>query len=99
LGIVGLGHAGRELARLTAPFGMRMLAYSPHADADQARALNVELTTLADVLRQSDFVCLHCRLTEATRGMIGAPELALMKPVAYLINMALDNQCTNLCLP
>src|SRR5262249_32358924 len=66
LGIVGLGHSGRELVRLVAPFEMRVIAYSPHADHAVARELGVELTSLNDVLRQSDFVSLHCRLTEAT---------------------------------
>jgi phosphoglycerate dehydrogenase-like enzyme len=88
LGIVGLGNSGSELARLVAPFEMRTLAYSPHADPEHARRLNVELTSLERLLRESDFVCLHCRLTEATRGLIGARELALMRPTAYLINMA-----------
>ena len=88
LGIVGLGSAGQELVRLAAPFAMRVLAYSPHVDLRQARALNVALVPLDELLRQADFVCLHCRLTDATRGLIGARELALMKPNAYLINMA-----------
>jgi phosphoglycerate dehydrogenase-like enzyme len=88
LGIVGLGNSGRELARLVAPFEMRLLACSPHASPGEARRLNVELVALDDLLRQADFVCLHCRLTEATRGLIGARELALMKPTAYLVNMA-----------
>ncbi len=88
LGIVGLGNSGRELVRLVAPFGMRILAYSPHADAAQARALGVELTTLETVLREADFLSLHCRLTEATRGLIGAAQLALLKPTAYFINVA-----------
>jgi phosphoglycerate dehydrogenase-like enzyme len=87
LGIVGLGHTGRELARLVTPFAMRLLAYSPHADPEQARALGVELRPLEEVLRQSDFLSLHCRLTDATRRLIGAPELALMKPTAYFINV------------
>jgi phosphoglycerate dehydrogenase-like enzyme len=88
LGIVGLGHSGSELARLVAPFEMRVLAYSPHADPEHARRLHLELVTLETLLGESDFVCLHCRLTEQTRGLIGARELALMKPTAYLINMA-----------
>lgn len=88
LGIIGLGNSGRELARLAAPFAMRLLAYSPHADPAQASALGVTLTTLDDLLRQSDFVSIHCRLTPATRGLLGAPQFALMKPSAYLINVA-----------
>jgi phosphoglycerate dehydrogenase-like enzyme len=88
LGIIGLGHTGRELARLVAPFAMRLLAYSPNADPIQAEALGVRLTGLEELLRQSDFVSLHCRLTERTRGLLGAAELALMKPTACLVNVA-----------
>jgi phosphoglycerate dehydrogenase-like enzyme len=88
LGIVGLGHSGRELARLVAPFAMRVLSYSPHADPAQAGALGVRLASLEEVLRSSDFVSLHCRLTDATRRLLGAAELALMKPTAYLVNIA-----------
>jgi phosphoglycerate dehydrogenase-like enzyme len=88
LGIVGLGHSGRELARLAAPFSLRLLAYSPHADPAQAGGLGVRLTTLEELLRESDFVSLHCRLTGETRGMIGARELSLLKPGAYFINVA-----------
>ncbi len=88
LGILGLGHSGRELARLAAPFAMRVLAYSPHADPEQAAALGARLTTLEEVLREADFLSLHCRLTEQTRRLIGAAQLALMKPTAYFINVA-----------
>lgn len=87
LGIVGLGHSGRELARLVSPFRMKVLAFSPHADPEQAQALGVRLTTLEDLMRQSDFVSLHCRLTEATRGLITAELLALLKPSSYFINV------------
>jgi phosphoglycerate dehydrogenase-like enzyme len=88
LGIVGLGHSGRELVRLVAPFAMRIVAYSPHADPAQAEALGVRLTSLEEVLREADFVSLHCRLTPETRGLLGARELALLKPTAYLVNVA-----------
>jgi phosphoglycerate dehydrogenase-like enzyme len=88
LGIVGLGHSGRELVRLVAPFSMRVLACSPHADPAQAAASGVRLASLEEVLRASDFVSLHCRLTEQSRKMIGKPELSLLKPSAYFINVA-----------
>ncbi len=88
LGIIGLGQSGRELVRLAAPFALRVLAYSPHADPAQAAALGVRLTTLEEVLGASDFVSLHCRLTPATRRLLGAPQFALMKPGAFLINVA-----------
>jgi phosphoglycerate dehydrogenase-like enzyme len=87
LGIVGLGHSGRELAHLVAPFSMRILAFSPHADPAAAAALDVRLTSLEEVLRESDFVSLHCRLTGETRGLIGAAQVTLMKPGAYFINV------------
>jgi phosphoglycerate dehydrogenase-like enzyme len=89
LGIVGLGHSGRELARLVAPFQMRVLAYSPHADAAEAEALGVALVpVLAGVLREADYLSLHCRLDRHTRGLIGEAELRLLKPTAYFINVA-----------
>ncbi len=87
VGIVGLGHSGQELVRLLAPFQMRVLAYSPHAEPAQAEALGVRLTPLDEMLAESDFVSLHCRLTPETRGLIGRGQLALMKPSAYLINV------------
>jgi phosphoglycerate dehydrogenase-like enzyme len=88
LGIVGLGHSGRELARLVAPFAMRILAYSPHADPAEAAGLGVRLTSLDEVLREADFLSLHSRLTPQTRRLIGAAELAKMKPTAYFVNVA-----------
>jgi phosphoglycerate dehydrogenase-like enzyme len=88
LGIVGMGHSGRELARLVAPFGMRLLAYSPHAEPAAAEALGVRLTGLDELLEASDFVSLHCRLTPQTRRLIGREQLARMKPTAYLVNVA-----------
>ncbi len=88
LGIIGLGHSGRELVRLAAPFGMTVLAYSPHADPAQAAALGVRLTSLDELLGAADFVSIHARLTATNRRLIGAPQLALMKPTAYLVNVA-----------
>jgi phosphoglycerate dehydrogenase-like enzyme len=88
LGIVGLGHSGRELARLVSPFSMRVLACSPHADPAEARSLGVQLTSLDELLRESDFVSLHCRLTPDTRRRIGPAQLAQMKPTAFFINLA-----------
>jgi phosphoglycerate dehydrogenase-like enzyme len=87
LGIVGLGHTGTELGRLVAPFAMRVLAYSPHADPGAAEELGVRLVPLEELLCESDFVSLHCRLTDSTRGLIGPARLAMLKPTAYLINV------------
>ncbi|MCC7450135.1 MAG: dehydrogenase [Anaerolineae bacterium] len=88
LGIVGLGRSGRDLVRLVAPFHMNVIAYSPHADPAEAAELNVRLTTLEEVFQTSDFVSLHNSLRPDTHRMIRAEHLALMKPTAYLINVA-----------
>ncbi len=88
LGVIGLGHSGRELVRLVAPFAMRVLACSPHADPAQAASLGVRLTSLDELLREADFVSLHCRLSEQTRHLLSRAQLALMKPSAYLVNVA-----------
>jgi len=88
LGIIGLGHSGQELVRLVAPFAMRVLTYSPHADPARAAELGARLTSLDEVLREADFVSLHCRLTEQTHRLLGAAQLALLKPTAYFVNVA-----------
>ena len=88
LGIVGLGHSGRELVRLVAPFSMTILAYSPHADPAEARQLGVELVALDELLRRSDFVSVHARPRPENVRMIGPDQFALMKPTAYFINIA-----------
>lgn len=88
LGIIGLGHSGRELVRLAAPFRMRVIAHSPHADPAQAAELGVTLTSLDELLCQADFVSLHTRLTAANRHLLGETQLARMKPTAFLINVA-----------
>jgi len=89
LGIVGLGHTARELCRLAAPFNMRIIAFSPHADPQQAEQLSVELVNdLETVFRDGDFVSLHNRLLEHNHGMVTADHFALMKTSAYFINVA-----------
>jgi phosphoglycerate dehydrogenase-like enzyme len=89
LGIIGLGKSGSELVRLVAPFHMKVLAYSPRADRFAAEALGIELVPSLDaLLPASDFISLHCRLEKHTRGILDAQKLKLLKPTAYLINVA-----------
>jgi phosphoglycerate dehydrogenase-like enzyme len=89
LGIVGLGRIGTATALRAKAFGMTVVAYDPYAPAGAEIAIGVErLPSLAALLAASDVVSLHCPLTEETRGMIGAAELARMKPDALLINTA-----------
>ncbi|HTT61840.1 MAG TPA: NAD(P)-dependent oxidoreductase [Bryobacteraceae bacterium] len=84
LGIIGLGAVGRRFAFLGAAIGMRVIAWTMHPQP----ALGFELVTLDDLLRLSDVVSLHLRLSAETRGFIGKRELGMMKPSAILINTA-----------
>ncbi|MDE3067331.1 MAG: hypothetical protein KGJ60_07235, partial [Verrucomicrobiota bacterium] len=89
LGIVGLGATGRELAHLMTPWQMRVIAYSPRAQPQQAAQLGVtQVPTLEQLFHESDFISLHCRLESRTRGMIGERQFRLMKPTACFINVA-----------
>jgi len=88
LGIVGFGNTGSELARLAAPFAMRVLASDPYAIADAARAASVTLVSLDDLFRESDYVCIHAHLSAETRGLVTERLLRLMKRTAYFINCA-----------
>jgi len=89
LGVVGLGGIARKLIDLLRSFGMKQpLAFDPFAKPEMAASLGVRLVSLDELLGQSDFVSIHCPLTEQTHGLIGARQLALMKPGAYLLNTA-----------
>jgi phosphoglycerate dehydrogenase-like enzyme len=88
LGLLGLGAIGQYVARLGRGLGMRVVAWSFAADTARAERLDVELVERDDVFRQSDIVSVHLRNTPEVRGLVGARELALMKPSAYLINTA-----------
>ncbi len=89
LGIFGLGRIGRRVAERARGFGMRVLYHSRARLAlSEEDALGVEWAEKEQLLRDSDFVTLHVPLTEETRHLIGARELAMMKPTAYLINAA-----------
>ena len=89
LGIIGLGKTGIELARLMAPFRMRIIAYSPHADPAKAAQVDIELVgSMDEVLKRSDYISLHGRLDQRTREMIGEREFGLMKPTAFFVNVA-----------
>jgi D-3-phosphoglycerate dehydrogenase len=88
VGLIGVGNIGREFCRLAAPLEMRLLGHDPYVSPAEVAGLGIELVSLESLLREADFVCVNCPLTEETRGLIGAAELALMKPAAYLINTA-----------
>ena len=88
LGIVGLGAIGLAMARRAKAFNMRVLYASRERKPDAERELGVEWRSFDDLLRESDYISLHVALTPETRNLIGARELALMKPDAVLINTA-----------
>ena len=86
LGLVGFGNIGRHMVPRLGGFGMRILATDPYVDPRLAAEAGVELTSLERVLGESDVVSLHTFLTAGTRHLIGASELGLMKPSAFLVN-------------
>jgi phosphoglycerate dehydrogenase-like enzyme len=88
LGIIGVGAIGKEVARRAQGFDVKVLGYDLVLDADFAQRYNLEYTTLPDLLSRSDFITMHVPSTPATYHLIGADELALVKPTAYLINTA-----------
>jgi D-3-phosphoglycerate dehydrogenase len=88
LGIVGLGRVGISVATRAQGFEMRVIAYDPFVSPERAAQLNIEMVGMDDLLRRADYVSLHTPSTERTRGIIGARELAMMKPTAQLINCA-----------
>jgi phosphoglycerate dehydrogenase-like enzyme/2-keto-3-deoxy-L-rhamnonate aldolase RhmA len=89
LGIIGFGGIGRALVKLLAGFGMKpTLVFDPYLSAADATRFGVTSVSLDRLFFESDFVSIHCPLTDETRGLIGERELAMMKPTAYLINTA-----------
>jgi phosphoglycerate dehydrogenase-like enzyme len=89
LGVIGFGGIARATIELLRGFGMRQpLAFDPYVDAATADTAGVRLVDLPTLIRQADFVSIHCPLSDDTRGLIGADELAMMRPEAYLINTA-----------
>ncbi|MEV0171924.1 D-2-hydroxyacid dehydrogenase family protein [Streptomyces sp. NPDC050803] len=87
LGLLGLGKIGSRVARIGLAFGMQVTAWSRHLTKERADEVGVHLApSMEALLADSDFVSVHLALGDRTRGLLGAPELALLKPTAYLIN-------------
>jgi phosphoglycerate dehydrogenase-like enzyme len=86
LGILGLGRIGRRVATIANAFGMRVLAWSRNLDAQSAAQAGATRVEKEELLRESDFVTLHMKLSERSRGLIGESELECMKPTAFLVN-------------
>ena len=88
LGVVGLGNVGSEVAKRAHGLEMEVIAYDPVVSVERAELFNVALVTLPELLERADFVTVHVPLVESNRNLIGAPELARMKPTAFLVNTA-----------
>src|SRR5258707_5673063 len=88
LGIIGLGRIGRAVAARARAFGMKIVGHDPFIAPDQARDLEIEVATLDNVFRRSDFLTVHTPLTSETRGLIGPKAFAKMRKGVRVINCA-----------
>jgi D-3-phosphoglycerate dehydrogenase len=88
LGVIGAGDIGGAVARLGRALGMDVVAWTPHPSPERAERLGVRFLALDELLALADAVSIHVKLTDQTRGLIGARELARMRPGALLVNTA-----------
>jgi phosphoglycerate dehydrogenase-like enzyme len=86
LGVLGLGHLGVPVAQLAQAFGMSVIAWSPNLTQERADPHNVRAVSKQELFADADVITLHLPLSDRSRGLVGAAELGLMKPTAYLIN-------------
>ena len=86
LGVIGLGRLGTKVARVGAAFGMDVVAWSQNLDADRAAEVGVQAVSKEELFMTSDVLTLHYKVSERSRGIVSARELALMKPSSILIN-------------
>ncbi len=86
LGLLGLGRIGKRMAEIGHVFGMTVIAWSQNLTAEAAQAVGVRRVEKDDLFRLADVLSIHVRLSDRTRGLVTARELALMRPDAYLIN-------------
>ncbi|SHN77872.1 D-2-hydroxyacid dehydrogenase family protein [Bradyrhizobium erythrophlei] len=86
LSIVGLGNIGKEVGRIGLAFGMKVIAWSQNLTEEKAGAAGAKLVDKQTLFREADVVTVHLVLSRRTRGLIGAPEFALMKPTARFVN-------------
>ena len=86
LAVVGLGNIGKEVARIGLAFGMKLIAWSQNLTEEKASAAGATLVDKQTLFREADIVTVHLVLSGRTRGLIGAPEFALMKPTARFVN-------------
>lgn len=86
LGLLGLGRIGSLVARVGLAFGMNVIAWSQHLDADAAHSQGVNAVALDELFASADVLSVHLVLSDRTEGLVGADEIALMKPTSILVN-------------
>jgi phosphoglycerate dehydrogenase-like enzyme len=86
LGLLGLGRLGKRMVPVARAFGMDVIAWSENLDPDEARQAGAEPVEKAALFERADIVSVHYKLSERSRGLVGAAELGAMKPSAYLVN-------------
>jgi D-3-phosphoglycerate dehydrogenase len=86
LGVIGLGKLGSHVANIAKAFRMKVIAWSQNLTPEKCAAAGVTYASKDDLLKQSDFITIHMKLSPRSKGLIGARDLALMKPSAYIIN-------------
>ena len=88
LGVVGLGKLGSKMAGLATAFGMNVIAWSPNLTPEKCREAGVVYATREELFANADIVTIHVVLSQRSRGLVSAADLARMKPTAYLVNTA-----------
>lgn len=86
LGILGLGNIGGQVANIGRAFGMKVISWNERMTKAKADEIGVRLVSKEDLFKEADILSIHLVLVDATRGLVGGPELALMKPTSWLIN-------------
>lgn len=88
LGVVGLGKLGAKVSGLAKAFGMNVIAWSPNLTAERCKEVGVGYASKEELFANADIITIHVVLSDRSRGLVGAPDLARMKPTSYLVNTA-----------
>src|SRR5262249_54867989 len=88
LGVIGLGKLGTKVAKLAQAFGMTVIAWSPNLTPEKGKEVGVPCVPKEELFSTADVVTVHVVLSQRSRGLVGAADLARMKPTAYLVNTA-----------
>jgi D-3-phosphoglycerate dehydrogenase len=88
LGVVGLGKLGGKVSKLAQAFGMNVIAWSPNLTPERCKDVGVGYASKEELFATADVITVHVVLSQRSRGLVGAADLARMKPTAYLVNTA-----------